>query len=95
MSKPTTMRKYHLKVKYNLNETQFRNLLEKQEGLCAICRKPRGVRDFSVDHDHDTGITRGLLCVKCNTGLGLFDDSIKLLIRAAMYLDEHNKDWDR
>ena len=64
----------------------YRVLLEKQGGVCAICQLPPGPRRFAVDHDHVTGRTRGLLCLKCNTGLGQFNDSPALLASAMRYL---------
>ena len=55
-------------------------------GRCAICRKSV---DLVVDHCHDTGSVRGLLCHNCNTGLGLFGDSQEVLQKAIEYL----RDW--
>jgi len=74
---------------------QYRALLIKQKGKCAICRKDFGhisclglKAKLAVDHDHETGRVRGLLCGKCNRGLGWFGDDPKLLRRAADYLKE-------
>jgi len=61
-------------------------VLEEQEGVCAICFDPPTVRPLSVDHDHKTGKARGLLCKRCNLGLGLFLDSQSRLEAAADYL---------
>lgn len=65
----------------------YDKLLEKQQGLCAICGEHMG-RTHS-DHDHVTGKPRGLLCHKCNMGLGLFRDSSMILRAAAEYLMLH------
>ena len=68
----------------------YEHLLERQDGACGICgRDPDEMaRSLAVDHDHLTGMVRGLLCINCNSGLGQFKDSPDLLIRAAEYLGE-------
>ena len=48
-------------------------------------------RALSIDHDHNTNTVRGLLCNKCNQGLGFFDDSIDLLQGAMLYLKQHSE----
>jgi hypothetical protein len=72
---------------------QYRKLLEQQDGKCAICGTSEGHRSkyrqicrLSVDHDHKTGIVRGLLCNNCNRGLGRFKDSAPILEAAVRYL---------
>ena len=69
--------------------SQYDELLDRQQGCCAICGTdiPGGRGRFHVDHDHDTGEIRGLLCWQCNGGLGKFKDSPALLDRAASYLE--------
>jgi hypothetical protein len=70
--------------KYDLTEDQYNVLAAKG---CAICGgPPNGRGRYAFDHDHTTGKFRGLLCTKCNTGIGQFNDSQTLLIRAAGYL---------
>jgi hypothetical protein len=82
-------RKSVLKRRYNMTLEQFDALLASQGGVCAICRNPptdpRGFRPH-VDHDHATGKVRGVLCWKCNSGLGSFRDSPDLLAAAIAYL---------
>jgi hypothetical protein len=65
----------------------YESLLHAQGGACAICgtRSP-GAKSFSADHDHTTGQVRGLLCLKCNTGIGLLQDSPAILEAALEYL---------
>jgi hypothetical protein len=58
-----------------------------QDGACAICGQQDGDRKLAADHDHETGFYRGLLCTKCNNGLGSFRDSPDLLRKAAEYLE--------
>ncbi len=65
---------------------EFKELLKKQGGKCAICRKVERKRRISVDHCHETGRVRGLLCQLCNTSLGGFKDNPKLLKSAIKYL---------
>jgi Autographiviridae endonuclease VII len=69
--------------KYNLTSEKFNELLDKQNGLCWICQD-RPATD--VDHCHKTNVVRGILCNKCNTGLGLFKDNVKFLQKAIEYL---------
>ena len=85
------VRNYRLKKYYNLSNEDFTNLLLEQKGNCAICNidKPGGVNNqWAIDHDHETGTVRGILCHKCNRGLGHFDDDIDLLLQAIKYLKE-------
>ena len=77
----------------NIDEETYKSLFEKQNDCCAICRKPETarhqsgkIRQLAVDHCHETGNIRGLLCTKCNTGIGLFKDSWLLLDNAMEYL---------
>jgi len=73
--------------RYRLTPDDYNTLLFKQGGGCAICGKsPDQVTSFHVDHCHDTGRVRGLLCAKCNLLLGHADDSTQRLRRAIAYL---------
>jgi hypothetical protein len=81
--------------RYHITYEQYNVLLEKQGGVCAVCGKPESTqRQLCVDHDHDCcpGDTscgkcvRGLLCSKCNRGLGLLRDSCEILEKALAYL---------
>jgi hypothetical protein len=87
-------RKHHLRTLYRLAPSDYVRLLDRQKGLCAICEtdKPSSgnsprFKNFAVDHDHVTERVRGLLCANCNRGIGSFDDNVKLLLRAARYLE--------
>ena len=59
-----------------------------QKGLCAICEKP-GI--LVLDHDHRTKKPRGLIHRKCNSAIGLLGDNFELLVKAAKYIQEHDK----
>lgn len=69
---------------YGMTIDRYFSLLEKQNWVCAICRKP--VDAYVIDHDHSSGIVRGLLCHPCNVGLGNFQDSVEIVSRAVAYL---------
>jgi hypothetical protein len=65
-------------------------LVARQKGLCAICGtdKPCGRGVWHIDHNHETGIVRGALCLTCNAGLGGLKDSVDVLKSAIKYLEE-------
>lgn len=69
---------------YGITPDDFKKLLAKQKGKCAICKKRK--QTLHVDHNHKTGKVRGLLCGNCNRGLGLFFDNKKFLQAAIIYL---------
>lgn len=78
------------KHKYGLTRSEFRTMLGKQEGLCAICTAVLGSgHKTHIDHDHATGTVRALLCGHCNKGLGSFRDNPALLTGAVAYLRLH------
>ena len=74
--------------RYNITIADYEKLLEKQNNCCAICYSKTGSANkrLAVDHNHQTGIIRGLLCDECNTGLGKFKDNPSLLTNAIAYL---------
>jgi hypothetical protein len=77
----------NLKQLYGITIERFEAMLASQHNRCAIClRRFANVRDTHVDHDHVTGIVRGLLRTSCNNGLGRFRDGPAVLRRAARYL---------
>jgi hypothetical protein len=80
-------RHYHLMRRYGVGADEFDELVRQQGGICLICGRPDPEH---VDHDHDTGEVRGILCFNCNGGLGQFRDSIDALLAAAEYLDERD-----
>lgn len=73
----------HVKRKYGLTPEEYDDMLVKQNGLCAICQKRE---PKYVDHCHDTGVVRGILCPGCNTAIGQFEDDIDIINRAIDYL---------
>jgi recombination endonuclease VII len=81
-----------LKIRYGLDKETYELLLKKQNNLCVICKKPetrilRGnLTNLSVDHCHETGKIRALLCSKCNTLIGLGNEDVNILQSAIKYL---------
>ena len=75
-----------VEVTYGLTAEQYDALLAHQGGVCAICGGERRYR-LNVDHDHATGLVRGLLCRRCNKLLRDVRDDRDLLYRAAAYLN--------
>ena len=78
-------RRSYLKHLYGISLEQYNAMWAQQGGACAICERRPG-RTLAVDHCHATGIVRGLLCAKCNAGLGCYDDESSLMLKAIAYL---------
>lgn len=79
-------REYHLKKQFGLTQAEYERRLEEQGGGCAVCGNPPGKTSLHVDHDHDTGALRGLLCMRCNNALGLFREQPQLLENGMRYV---------
>lgn len=79
-------RRSNISTSFTIND--YNILVGKQGNKCAICNRHRleFTQDLAVDHDHITGKIRGLLCHKCNVGLGYFKDDVLLVKKAAEYL---------
>ncbi len=89
LAHPERFRDYGRKQRYKLEPGIFAEMLTAQEGKCAICASsdPRGKGVFHVDHCHDEGHVRGLLCHNCNVGIGNFQHSTAALEAAIRYLN--------
>jgi hypothetical protein len=88
---PDKKRNAVLKRTYGITLKEYRQLYDLQEGKCAICecdRPDSGTDGLVVDHCHDSGLVRKLLCAYCNTGLGQFKDDVSLLQKAIEYLNK-------
>lgn len=91
---PDKYRDKSLKKQFGIGLDEYKEILEKQDGVCAICHNKETAlnpltkepRELAVDHCHTTGKIRGLLCTGCNTALGLLKDSTELLRKAILYL---------
>jgi len=80
------LKKKDRRVKYGITEEEYQTMLSAQDDRCAICRDE--MDPPHVDHCHETGDVRGLLCVRCNNGLGFFRDNAEALVKAALYVSE-------
>lgn len=97
---PEKQRKSYLKSMYGLGWEMYLFLYKKQEGLCKICSVPLKLHNTDddhketvhIDHCHTTGKIRGLLCNKCNSGLGFFKENQEYLKKAIEYLEETQSD---
>ena len=86
----------HRNAGFKLKLDDWAQMYEDQDGRCAICRQPEtreyataGVCELCIDHDHDTGKVRALLCDACNTGIGRLNDDISRVWEALEYLVKH------
>lgn len=95
---PDRVHNKELKHKFNITKEDYDKMLLQQNNKCAICNREEmtkgrsgKIRKLSVDHCHDSNKVRGLLCGKCNTALGLFEDDTNVLKQAIDYLSKSNK----
>lgn len=98
---PEKQRFFFMQWKYGLTQQEFRKILALQEGKCAVCgtqssdverpgftRSGKKNKGLVVDHDHNTGAIRGLLCDRCNRAIGLLRESAMVLAKAAAYVEK-------
>ena len=87
-------RTYNREYYYGITPDTYARMLQQYNDVCAICKQPEtrivkgSLSSLSVDHDHETGNIRGLLCDSCNKVLGLFQDAPMLFRSAADYLEQ-------
>lgn len=92
-------RSAYIKRKYGISLDQYEEMLKNQNGVCAICKEPEtfihpkknDVYRLAIDHNHDTGEIRELLCRRCNTMLGECKENQFLLLALIEYLKKHTK----
>lgn len=93
---PNKAKEHDLKKSFGITYEQFSDMKALQNSVCAICKKPERavykgvVRNLAVDHDHQTGKIRGLLCTQCNQGIGSLQHDVELFKVAIVYLEKHN-----
>lgn len=85
------LKEWRLLRVYELSIDQYEQMVDEQDNQCGICRISFDEYSPHVDHDHETGDVRALLCTKCNTGLGQFQDSPEILQKAIEYLAKFSK----
>ena len=79
------------KNRYGITLEDYESLYREQQGLCTICGKPpKPNQRLYVDHDHQTGKVRKLLCQGCNSGIGFFNHNPELLRKGAKYLENNS-----
>jgi ribosomal protein L40E len=85
------IQKDNYKRRYGLTSEQKQQLVDGQDGKCAICANDlKDTHDVCVDHNHTTGAIRAILCRKCNLGIGHLQDSIKIVESALEYLKKYS-----
>ena len=91
------MKNYDLKKSYGITYDDYNKMFIEQNGCCAICDthitdiNHKHKKHLCIDHNHETGKVRGLLCDSCNRGIGLLKDNYKILIKAANYLKSNDE----
>jgi hypothetical protein len=86
---PDAQRGFTLKHRYGISLEVYNAMLEQQGGVCAICgEKCRTGESLAVDHHHETGVVRGLLCRACNGAIGALGDDPEIIRAALRYLEE-------
>lgn len=84
-------------AKFGLSTEEYNDMLLSQNGLCAICDKVETfkfkgeIKNLCIDHNHETGEVRGLLCHKCNLGIGHLEDDKEILQKAIEYLEKYEE----
>jgi len=95
LSHPDYLFNRNLVKKFGITAAQYVEMADAQNWVCAICKKPeRAIRKgqvmrLAVDHHHETGVVRALLCSHCNRGIGFFDGDPSVMMAAVKYLDGH------
>jgi hypothetical protein len=83
---------YRASLKYKITTIELNNIFKASNGLCEICNQKCSVGDeLSIDHDHVTGNIRGMLCRKCNAGIGLLQDSSEIILKAYNYISSYQQ----
>ena len=95
----TRHKDYNLKKTYGISLEQYNAMLTAQNSVCAVCGEASTITHKSdgrlhslcVDHDHETGAVRALLCARCNTLLELIEQNPRRLAALEKYLEQHKK----
>ena len=90
-------RESELKRNFGIGLHEYDLMFTEQKGKCACCGSHQNelTKNLAVDHDHDTGLIRGLLCNHCNLAIGILGDNTEGLMRALNYLEKHELTKER
>jgi len=89
--KPCGNRRSTIRKKYGLSWDDYIALKKQQDNKCGVCKQELSEKtQIDVDHSHSSGKVRGLLCHRCNVGLGFFKDDLEYLESAVNYLKKYN-----
>jgi len=83
--------------RFGITPEGYSDLFKSQNGTCAICKQPETatrlgkVKALAVDHCHQSGAVRGLLCADCNMGIGKLKEDKNILLSAIQYLEKHSE----
>lgn len=91
-SKSERIWSYYIGKTYGITQEHYNMMFKSQDGCCAICNRKDNKKRLAIDHCHNTGIIRGLLCVKCNTALCLLKEDISIFQKAQEYLLKNKND---
>lgn len=85
--------RHKLKKLYDLTEQEYIDIYVKQDGKCAICRSDVEYRGSAthMDHCHNSGAIREILCSHCNTAIGLLKENTEIMYRAIEYIKKHKQ----
>jgi hypothetical protein len=95
-SSPSTFKDKNLKTKYGISLSQYNQMLLKQDNKCFLCKVDSNIlkHALAVDHCHETGRVRKLLCHNCNGAVGFTKENTSTLQRTIEYLNEYNRNVD-
>jgi hypothetical protein len=80
----------YMKRVYGVSLEEYEAMSDEQNGLCYICNQPpTSEKRLAIDHCHDSGRVRRLLCTKCNTALGLLNENVDIMKKLIHYVEEH------
>lgn len=85
------LKQYYLRSEYNISPEEYNQLLVKQDFKCALCGRHASEfqRGLAIDHCHETGRIRGMLCMPCNTSLGQLGDTPEAISKVLSYITKN------
>lgn len=88
---PDKVKNSNLKISYGINLEQYNQMFNQQNGKCAICNRHQieFKMGLAVDHEHETGKIRELLCSPCNQAIGLLQENTEIIQKVIDYLKRH------